>query len=257
MIELNESKKEFINYTSKFNLKDDGIKRKIGHSLRVMEISTKIAKSLNLSEEKVEIATLIGLLHDIGRFEQKTQFNTFYDAISVDHGDLGVQILKENDYLRKYIETDKYDEIILTAIKNHNKYEIRPEVVNDDELLFSKIIRDADKIDILYETFEIFWKNHEDEVENSMISQEIEKSFEEMQQLKRTANNVDSSPIDKVCAKIAFIFDINFVKSFEIINREDYINRIIDRFDFKNIETKEKIEKIRKIANDFVEEKIK
>lgn len=256
MIDLNKSKKEFINYTSKFDLKDDEIKRKIGHSLRVMEISTKIAKSLNLSEEKIEVATLIGLLHDIGRFEQKTKFNTFYDVMSIDHGDLGVQILKENDYLRKYIETDKYDEIILTAIKNHNKFEIN-EDAKGDELLFSKIIRDADKIDILYETFEIFWKGHENEVENSIISQEIEKSFEERHQLKRTTNNVNSSPIDKVCARIALIFDINFVKSFEIINREDYINRIINRFNFKNIETKEKIEKIRKIANYFVEEKIK
>lgn len=256
MIDLNKSKREFINYTSKFNLKDDEIKRKVGHSLRVMEISTKIAKSLNLSEEKIEVATLIGLLHDIGRFEQKTKFNTFYDVISIDHGDLGVQILKENDYLRKYIETDKYDEIILTAIKNHNKFEINEEV-KGDELLFSKIIRDADKIDILYETFEIFWKGHENEVENSIISQEIEKSFEEKHQLKRTNNNVNSSPIDKVCSRIALIFDINFVKSLEIINREDYINRIIDRFNFKNIETREKIEKIRKIANDFVEEKIK
>ena len=35
-----------------------------------MEISKKIAESLKLTQEEIELATLIGLLHDIARFEK-------------------------------------------------------------------------------------------------------------------------------------------------------------------------------------------
>ena len=56
--------------------------------------------------------------------------------------------------IRKYIENDKYDEIIRKAIKNHNKFEIEKRLT-EKELIFAKIIRDADKIDIIYESVEI------------------------------------------------------------------------------------------------------
>lgn len=38
----------------------------------------------------------------------------------------------------------------------------------------------------------------------------------------------------------------------EKAKKEDYINKIINRFDFKNQEIKEKIEEIRKIANVYI-----
>ena len=40
------------------------------------------------------------------------------------------------------------------------------------------------------------------------------------------------------------------------MKREDYVNKIIDKFEFKNNETKEKMEEIRTILNQFIEEKI-
>ena len=66
----------------------------------------------------------MGLLHDIARFEQYTRFQTFSDLKSIDHGDYGVEILKQNNYIRKFIDTDEYDNIIFKAIKNHNIFKI-------------------------------------------------------------------------------------------------------------------------------------
>ena len=93
MIDLENAKKEFLDYTSQFDKKNKNIERKIGHSLRVMEISTRISKTLNLDQEEEQIASLIGLLHDIGRFKQYSQYQTFQDSKSIDHGKLGVEIL--------------------------------------------------------------------------------------------------------------------------------------------------------------------
>ena len=168
----------------------------------------------------------------------------------MEHGDYGVEIL--NKEIRKYTNIDKYDSIIKIAIKNHSKFAIK-EGLTDEEMLFSKIIRDADKADIFYEAVYMFWKNNKDEIETEIISDSILNKFKSCKIIKQTKE--DSLNIDSVIRILAFIFDINFKPTFEILKREDYINKIIDRFDLKNQEAKEKMEEIRKIANEYIDKK--
>lgn len=251
-INIEKTKEEFLNYTSKFDLNNDCIKRKQQHSLRVMEISKKIAEVLKLSQEEIELATLIGLLHDIARFEQYKQYQTFKDFQSFDHGDYAIKILEKD--MSKYIETDKYDEIIKKAIKNHNKYKIE-EGLSERELLFAKIIRDADKIDIFYESAEIFWKGEERIVEKSKASKNILEQFNKNEQVKKN-KDIKLEPIEDIVFIIAFIFDINFKTSFEILKKEDYINRILNRYNIEDEFSRNAITEIRKNANQYIEEKI-
>lgn len=250
-INLEKAKQEFIKYTEKYDLENENIKRKQLHSLRVMQISRQIAESLQLSQQEIDLATLIGLLHDIARFEQYTHYGTYRDIESIDHGDLGAEIL-QND-IRKYIETNKYDEIIIKAVKNHNKFKIEEGLI-EKEKLFSKIVRDADKIDIYYQSVERFWKGKEDVVENSIISQTTVQQFENFNQIK---NQKTETKIDNVIRVVAFIFDVNFKASFQILREEDYINKILNRYDLKDQYTKQKVEDIRKIANEYINEKVK
>ena len=83
---------KFKEYVDSFE-KEDAIKYKYNHSLRVMDLSIDIAKSLKLNEEDLKLVKLIGLLHDIGRFEQVKRYHTFIDKNSINHGELGVEIL--------------------------------------------------------------------------------------------------------------------------------------------------------------------
>ena len=161
MIDIEKAKKAFIKYTENYDLKVEAIERKQKHSLRVMELSTKIATELKLSQDEINLATLIGLLHDIARFEQYTQYKTYRDVDSFDHGDYGVKILNED--IRNYIDTDEYDKIIKCAVKNHNKYKIE-EGLSEKERLFCKIVRDTDKLDIFFEAETMFWKDDIDRV---------------------------------------------------------------------------------------------
>ena len=248
---LEKAKLEFIKYTQNYDLENENIQRKQLHSLRVMEISKEIAKGLQLDQEEIELATLIGLLHDIARFEQYTQFKTYKDLESFDHGDFGAQILEKD--IRKYVENKQFDEIIIKAVKNHNKFKIEEGLTKTEEL-YAKIIRDADKIDILYETVEIFWKGKESEVENSIISEDVIQQIEDKSQIKQ---KLEESPVDKIMKFIAFIFDMNFKISFKILKDEDYINKILNRYNFKDEYTKQKVEEIRIIANKYINEKIK
>lgn len=254
VVDLDKAKKEFLRYTEKYDLENENIELKQQHSLRVMSISKEIARRLNLEKEEVDIATLIGLLHDIARFEQYTKFYTFKDLQSFDHGDYGVEILNKD--MRKYIDTDKYDTIIKKAIKNHNKYQIEKGLTEKEEQ-FAKIIRDADKIDIFYESVEMFWKGKENQINNSKLSERVIEKFENREMIKRKKNSSNIQTVDDVIGIIAFIFDINFKESFEILKEEDYINKILDRFNFENIETRNKVEEMRKLANMYVEKVVK
>lgn len=250
-IDLENAIKEFIKYTEKYDLNNEHIKGKQQHSLRVMEISKEIAESLELSQEEIQLATLIGLLHDIARFEQYTRYNTFRDIQSIDHGDLGAEILKKE--IRNYIEKNEYDEVIIKSVKNHNKFKIEQGLTTQEEL-FAKIVRDADKIDILFESVEMFWKGKEGKVESSIISEE---ALQQIKCFSQTKRKIGESPIDNVLRVIAFIFDINFKSSFKILKEKNYINKILDRYNLKDEYTKQKVEEIRQIVNEYIEEHAK
>ena len=217
-----------------------------------MEESKKVAEALKLSEEKVELAELIGLLHDIGRFEQYNRGNTYLNEMLLDHANLGVEVLIKDDYIKKYTNNENYISVILTAIKNHNKFKI-DEDLNEEELLFAKIIRDADKLDILYEGAKIYWntQREKESVENSKISVKIEQQFKAERPVKKYGNERNDT-VDGLLILLSYIYDINFKETLRIINKEDYVNKILNRFEFKDDKTKEQIENLRKILLRYI-----
>lgn len=94
----------FAEYVRNYDPSDEKIKLKIDHTYRVAGLCQSIAKSFNLSEADVDIAWLLGMLHDIGRFEQIRRFGTFSDADSVDHAEFGADLLFKEGLIRKFAE---------------------------------------------------------------------------------------------------------------------------------------------------------
>ena len=277
MIDIEKAKLEFDNYAKKYDMEDETINRKYYHTYRVMKISGEIAKSLNLSEEEVELAKVIGLLHDIARFEQYKKFQTFSDLKSFDHGDYGAEILKKDNFIRKFVENNQYDSIIIKAVKNHNKFKIE-KGLTQNELLYSKIVIDADnfglsqlyqlrgrvgrtdriayaylmyKLDIYYEILTMFYKDPKEvnELENEIIDN---NTLEQIVKHETIVKKPNARSIDHFILIICLIFDLNFKYSFEIMHKEEYINKIIDKFDFKNQDTKDKMEKIKEELNNYI-----
>lgn len=254
IVNLEEAKKEFISFVDNYDLTQEMIELKKYHSLRVMEVANKIAQKENFTEEEIEIATLIGLLHDIARFKQYTEYQTLKDAQSFDHGDMGVEILEKDNYLRKYVKTDKYDEIIKLAIKNHNKFAIE-EGLTEEQNKFCKLIRDADKIDIFFIASESLWKNEIEQMENFKINPEIKCALENQEMV---ANNKYSKIeyADSILRMLGYMFDINFKSSFEIIKEEQYINRMVNRFKFRDEYTQKAILEAGEQMNNYLLSKI-
>lgn len=94
----------FAEYVRNYDPSDEKIKLKIDHTYRVAGLCQRIAESLGLSEPDVDIAWLLGMLHDIGRFEQIRRFGTFNDAQSVDHAEFVADLLFKEGLIRKFAE---------------------------------------------------------------------------------------------------------------------------------------------------------
>ena len=255
MINIEKAKEELIMYINKESTKNERTELKKEHILRVSENCGKIAENLNLTKEYIEIAKLIGLLHDIGRFEQYQLFgyNTKNSGKKFDHGEAGVEILRKDNYIRKFIEDTKYDNIIYNAIYEHNKYTLN-ESLSDEEKLFCKIVKDADKLDLLYEGVYKYWQDEEriKQVEEGELSKKMLQDFYN----KKLANNVNSiSETDQILRFVSFIYDLNFEYSFYVLEQNDYISKLVNRFNYKIKETKESMENVNDIANRYIKSK--
>lgn len=61
--------------------------------------------------------------------------------------------------------------------------------------------------------------------------------------------------IDYWVCVIAFIFDLNFDISLKYVQENNYINILVDRIDYKNDDTKQKMEDIRKCAQEYIKKR--
>ena len=111
MIDNLKARQALKNYIEKYDFSNSRIKLKAAHIYRVADVAKQIATELKLSQEQVELAELIGLLHDIGRFEQLRIYDTFKDRESVNHAEMGVKVLKENDFIKEFWNDEKYYDI--------------------------------------------------------------------------------------------------------------------------------------------------
>lgn len=247
MVNIDKAKEAFDKYVSGFDMNDDMVKLKYNHTYRVCEQSVAICKSIGLDEENTKLAYLIALLHDIGRFVQIKNYKTFSDSRSLDHADFGCELLFQDGLIRKFVDTDEYDNIIWEAIYYHNKYDISPWLTDEKALLHSKIIRDADKIDIIYDvvgTGEI--KLPEDD---NGISTKVTDDFYDEKLIHHTDKKTKN---DSTMLMLSFIYDLNFDYSYEYWKDHKYINKI-----YKKLKNKELFEPYIEKANGFIEGKCK
>ena len=94
---------EFKKHVNKFDMNDTNIKFKYYHSLRVKSLSQLIAKYAGFNEDDAKIAEIVGLLHDYGRFPQWEKYHTYVDHKSIDHAELGLELLFEKGDIKKFL----------------------------------------------------------------------------------------------------------------------------------------------------------
>ena len=225
----------FRTYTASF-LNDDtnyslAIQTKIDHSLRTADLTADIAFHENLSPEEIEIARITGLLHDIGRFEQYRKFHTFSDHKSVNHGRLGADILIQNNCLSDL--NPRHQTKILKGVQYHNCCDL-PADESPDILALLRIIRDADKIDILDLTTNCFYQKGSGG-HNPMLDLDIREYntindciFNRITAGKQALMKDVQTLNDFKALQMSWIFDVNYKRSFDIMEKRQALRQIYE-----------------------------
>jgi len=254
-INMEAAKKQFENYLSSYNKNDPKINLKITHTYRVMDICRLLADSMGLSPEKTDLAALIGLLHDIGRFEQLRLTNSFDDSV-IPHAKCSLMVLFDQKHLRDFIEIEDYDTVIYESIKNHGVFQVE-EGLTGDVLLYTKLIRDGDKLDNfhtkLIESMETMLDVSMEELSEERVSDYAYETFMDSRPLE---NAKRETHLDMWVSYIGYIFDLNLSQSFRYVKEHNYVNRLVDRIHYRNPQAEERMEKMRRLMLDFVEKKI-
>lgn len=167
----------------RYNHRNDMIKQKYDHTMRVVENIYKMALKMGQSINFLELTKVVGLFHDVGRFEQVLYSDTYVDNLVYkdnpyikNHGQEGEKFLNEKGF--EIFSTPKnYKPVIGTTVGLHQENEIPNQFNQKVELDFAKtnpdmsltgdykfneyekkvislllqMIRDIDKIDILYQ----------------------------------------------------------------------------------------------------------
>ena len=150
MFDKERAKDVFLRYTQEYDTQNILISHKIEHTLRVAMLSERYAQALGMGAEDTALAWFLGLLHDIGRFEQVRRYGTFVDSQSVDHAELSGDILFLDGLLERFPAEGlpgDWRAIAELSIRQHNKLRL-PEGLDARTLRFAELLRDADKTDI-------------------------------------------------------------------------------------------------------------
>lgn len=252
IIDRKKVKEAFARYVSAYDTSDPKIALKIKHTYKVSELCEEIAASEGLKVEDVNLAWLIGMLHDIGRFEQCRIYDTFNDSESVDHAKFGCELLfGKSRIISDYIKFDKYNDLIHDAIYYHSVYRI-PEDLDKRAALFTNILRDADKLDIIRannETpLEEIYNSTKEEVLSCDITDAVLQGFYEHHAILRS---IKRTPVDNLVGHISLMFELVFNKSRELALSLGYLEEML-QFKSNNPKTNQKMAEIREEIMDYL-----
>lgn len=268
----------FAEYVRNYDPSDEKIKLKINHTYRVAGLCQRIAESLGLSEPDVDIAWLLGMLHDIGRFEQIRRFGTFNDVQSVDHAEFGADLLFKEGLIRKFAEgyyeecelaepENQEDEQIIKnnehhnkdtgllemEIRQHNKYRVK-EDLTERQRMFCDILRDADKVDIFKVNadipMEIIYDVTTEELKNGIITKEVLESFYKKETVLKS---VRRSAVDHIVGHISLLFELVYKESYRQAKEQGYVYKLLD-FKSDVPEVNAEFDDMRKYVDEFLME---
>lgn len=237
-------KKYFSGYVRSFFCKDEeaqtNIVLKIKHTFNVCKNIKIIASDFISDTNGILLAESIALFHDIGRFKQYAKYKTFNDRLSVNHGLLGVETISKDNILI-CLPQDEQD-LIINCVRFHNSLLI-PDNIDNNTLLFLKLIRDADKLDI-WRIFAGYFDIPEKERASAAIlglpdTGDFSKNLLSCIYEKRLISLSEVKTInDFILMQLSWAYDINFKKTYQMLLNTGHFKKLINKLpeteDIKN-----------------------
>ena len=233
--QLDRFERWFEDYTSRFFGDDKyvnaNLRLKQEHTQRTRQEIRLLAEALMLDARQTHLAGVIALFHDIGRFPQFVKYRTYNDPKSVDHCRLGVEVLRQEGILKTLRREER--QCVETAIELHGRKAL-PSDLKGQTLLLSKLIRDADKIDIfrvVIDSYKGYRKNpdgflleielpdeprYSPDVLAALLNQEL-IDYTKL----RTLNDM------KLC-QLSWVYDMNFSVSLARLRHLGFVEQVLN-----------------------------
>ena len=233
--QLGKFKAWFDDYVAGFYGDDEyvnaNLKLKEEHSRRTCEEMEYLAEELGLTLNQKRIAEAIALFHDIGRFEQFVKYRTYNDVRSVNHCLLGLEVLRQSNVFQVLQRRER--ELIERAIEYHGAKEL-PRDLRGECLLFAKMIRDADKIDILYVVTQ-YYGEYRDNPERFALDLDLPDepgySTEVAERILR-GRRIDRSELrtlnDMKLCQLGWVYDVNFAATLKRIRQRGLLEKLVE-----------------------------
>lgn len=227
-----EIRKWFADYCRSFYSDDEDIHRNIAlkenHTYQVCSNILEIGRGESLEEDDLRIAEAASLLHDVGRFEQYRQYRTFRDGASINHAELGAQIIEDYEVLSPLFPRERA--IISHAVESHNVFAV-PKTMPDDERFFLKMVRDADKLDIWRVFIDYFSKPERERAsaagldlpDKPKCSPEVLHQISDCKMVRLSAVKTLN---DFKIMQLSWVYDLNYTTSFRLLDERGCINRL-------------------------------
>jgi hypothetical protein len=239
---------------------DDGyvnanLRLKEDHSRRTCDEMRYLAEELSLNDNQKRIAEIIALLHDVGRFRQFIKYRTYNDSRSVDHCLLSLKVLHETKVLERIEKEER--QLIEKAIEYHGQRELRSDLEGEC-LLFSQLIRDADKLDVFYVVTEYYgqYRENPDEFNLELEFEDVPRYSKEIVEDILRGRLIDYSRLrtlnDMKLLQLGWVYDVNFTATLKRIRRRRFLEQIIDF-----LPRTEDIERVKAKIFEYVDQRIK
>ena len=227
------------------------------HTRAVAANCTWISRAMGLGEYDCDMAWVIGELHDFARFGQAIRTGGLNDTRLFNHARLGARILFThgliNDIIPDYDKICEGDRTVMEKAVFHHSDLHLPVDLSDRELLFCKIIREADQLDIFRTIVESGWRINyfceKEELLKGYISDDIAKAFFD-HTMADYSKRVTAA--DYHMAHIALCFGLESESAKKRAIEQGYLLHMMD-IEFVRPEVQEKYQRMKAEVYDFLE----
>lgn len=257
---LEQLRQWFNSYVNGFYGQDEYINNHIrlkhDHTHRTCQEILYLAGEMGLDENDKVVAETIALLHDVGRFEQFAGYRTYNDLRSVDHCALAVELIRRYKLLRGLTAAEKH--IVTAAIEFHGAIEL-PGGLDHKGLLFARLIRDADKIDVLYVVTEHYQSRcigansdgFELELEYPDVDGYTPEVLEDVLAGRRTDYRKLRTLNDLKLLQLGWVYDVNFTATLKRIKQRGLLEKLAGF-----LPADSQMERVKTIVLRYVDERI-
>ena len=231
---LDNFRRWFESYVNRFLGADEWInahlQMKLDHTWKTCEEIGVLAGQLALNEQQKQIAEVVALFHDVGRFPQFAEYRTYNDAKSIDHARLAVEVLRREGVLDVLRREER--QWVETAIEQHGRKSL-PAQLNGQALLFAKLIRDADKLDIFRVVMERYQQYREDPArvlwkpelpDEPRYSQAV---FEAVRNGQLVEHTMMQTAADMMLCKLSWVYDVNFAATLARLREKGLLEQVL------------------------------